>query len=97
MEEINCCDQDIIETCAAKLKVCGHPLRLKILCVIEKEDSCVSDLWKCLGQPQPVVSQHLAVLKRRGIVSSSIDGNRRIYSIADPFVQHIIQSLDGKE
>ncbi len=95
MEKFNCCDEEVIDTCAAKLKVCGHPLRLKILCVIEREDSCVSDLWKCLGQPQPVVSQHLAVLKKRKIVESSIDGNRRIYSIVDPFVKDIIQSLGG--
>ena len=31
---------------AGKLKACGHPLRLEILCVIERgEDTCVSELW----------------------------------------------------
>lgn len=93
MEKLNCCQEELIELCSGKLKVCGHPLRLKILCVIEKQDACVSDLWQCLEQPQPVVSQHLAVLKRKGIVESSTEGNRRIYTIVDPFVRQIIRSL----
>jgi DNA-binding transcriptional ArsR family regulator len=39
------------------------------------------------------VSQHLAVLKRAGIVRSRAKGNRRIYSIADPFVKALVASL----
>jgi len=79
---------------ALVLKACGHPLRLKILCAIQKgEETCVSELWNCLEQPQPVVSQHLAVLKRRGIVASQVQGNRRVYSIANPFIRGLISSL----
>ena len=55
---------------ARRLKVCGHPVRLRLLCAIENRQPCVSDLWHCLGEEQAVVSQHLAVLKRAGIVRS---------------------------
>jgi DNA-binding transcriptional ArsR family regulator len=89
-EEKQCCSRERIEKTAEKLKVLGHPLRLEILCLIEKNSSCVSELWKCLEQPQPVISQHLAILKNRGIVESKTSGNRRIYSITDPFVKSII-------
>ena len=83
---------------APTLKVCGHPLRLKILCAIESGDGpCVSELWSCLRQSQPVVSQHLAVLKRRGIVSSRVKGNRRFYAIEDPFIRALVQSLLRRE
>jgi DNA-binding transcriptional ArsR family regulator len=78
---------------ARRLKVCGHPVRLRLLCAIERRQPCVSDLWQCLGEDQPVVSQHLAVLKRAGIVRSKASGNRRIYSIADPFVKALVASL----
>lgn len=88
-----CCSDALIESYAERLKVCGHPLRLKILCLIEKEDSCVTDLWQCLQQSQPVISQHLAVLKEKGIVHSEIQGNKRIYSIVDPFVRRIVKSF----
>lgn len=80
---------------AKKLKVLGHPLRLRLLCMIaHQQDPCVSELWVCVDQPQPVVSQHLAVLKDKGIVKSEVQGNRRIYSIIDPFVQQLVSSLD---
>lgn len=78
---------------ARRLKVCGHPVRLRLLCAIENRQPCVSELWHCLGEAQAVVSQHLAVLKRAGIVRSRPNGNRRIYSIADPFVKALVASL----
>jgi ArsR family transcriptional regulator len=83
-----------IDELAAKMKACGHPLRLKILCAIQMgEETCVSELWNCLEQSQPVVSQHLAVLKRRGIVSSQVQGNKRVYRISDPFIRTLVVAM----
>ena len=83
-----------LEALAPRLKVCGHPLRLKILCAILREDDyCVTELWKCLDESQPVISQHLAVLKRKGIVSARTERNRRIYSIDDPVIRKLIGAL----
>lgn len=83
-----------VTSIAPLLKVCGHPLRLKILCAIESgAEACVSELWACLEQSQPVVSQHLAVLKRRGVVSSRVVGNRRVYAIREPYIRNLVQEL----
>ncbi|MFW5786245.1 MAG: ArsR/SmtB family transcription factor [bacterium] len=91
-----CADEKIAEY-AQKLKVCGHPVRLKLLCLIARQQQpCVSELWVCLNQPQPVVSQHLAVLKDKGIVKSEVQGNRRIYSIVDPFVRNLVDALQAE-
>lgn len=78
---------------ARKMKVCGHPIRLKLLCAIASREPCVSDLSTCLEESQPVVSQHLAILKKEGIVVSSVRGNRRIYSVSDRFAQELVKSL----
>lgn len=88
------CPDEVIESFAEKMKVCGHPVRLKLLCLIEKETACVTELWQCLDQSQPVVSQHLAVLKNKGIVTSMVQGNKRIYSISDPFVKDMIRAME---
>jgi ArsR family transcriptional regulator, arsenate/arsenite/antimonite-responsive transcriptional repressor len=91
------CSDDLVKEAAQKLKVCGHPVRLKLLCLIARgEEPCVSELWVCLNQPQPVISQHLAVLKEKGIVQSQIQGNRRKYSIVDPLVKGIVSALPSK-
>ncbi len=90
MKTIYTCDSDTLKIYSQKIKVCGHPVRLKILCFIKTGAPCVKEMWECLDQPQPVISQHLAVLKENGVVSSEIDGNKRIYKIIDPFVDNML-------
>jgi DNA-binding transcriptional ArsR family regulator len=87
------CSPALIEETSTKLKVLGHPIRLKLLCMMERQTACVTDMWQCLDQPQPVISQHLAVLKDKEIVESVHDGNKRIYRVVDPFIKGIIKGL----
>ena len=88
------CPEHVITDFSRKLKVCGHPVRLKLLCLIHRQgEPCVTNLWTCLGQSQPVISQHLAVLKENGIVDSSVSGNRRIYSITDDFIRDMVARM----
>ena len=85
---------DAVERYAQLLKVCGHPLRLQILFAIERgENACVKELWRCLKQSQPVVSQHLAVLKEQHIVDAKTEKNKRIYYIINPFVREVMKTL----
>lgn len=95
--EKNKVTQDAFNKFARKMKVCGHPLRLRLLAAIENKEPCVSDLSSCIDESQPVVSQHLAVLKREGIVSSKVNGNKRIYSVSDPFIKAIVGSISSKQ
>ena len=88
------CHDELLEPFSSKFKAVGHPVRLKILCLIACQDvPCVGDLWRCLNQPQPVISQHLAILKKTGIVSSKILKTRRVYSIIDPFIKDLVDSI----
>lgn len=91
--ELPACDPVLLEEWSSKLRVCGHPTRWKILCLIERQSACVTDLWQCLDQPQPVVSQHLAALKEKGIVESSVAGNKRLYHVSDPMVKRMVQDF----
>ncbi len=91
------CSGDVLNDASQKLKVCGHPVRLKLLCtILRQSDPCVSELRVSLNQPQPVISQHLAVLKNKGIVRSQVMGNKRIYSIVDPFIRRLVQNVREK-
>jgi len=90
------CDPAELEVWAAKLRVCGHPMRWRILCLIEHQSACVTDLWQCLDQPQPVISQHLSALKERGIVEASVVGNKRLYQVIDPLVQTMVRAFLAK-
>ena len=92
------CQDEVIADFAQKLKAVGHPIRLKLLCLIDEEDDpCVTDLWRCLEQPQPVISQHLAILKENGIVSAEVQKTRRVYTIVDPFIKEIVGKVRAEE
>jgi DNA-binding transcriptional ArsR family regulator len=88
------CPDSIIHDFSRKLKVCGHPVRLKLLCLIYRQgEPCVTNLWTCLGESQPVISQHLAVLKDSGVVDSMVQGNKRIYTITDDFIRELVAKI----
>jgi len=75
--------QEHIETAARALKAISHPLRLKILCVIGDQETCVQDIVEAVGTSQSNISQHLAILRDKGVLQTRKDANRVFYRIAD--------------
>lgn len=75
------------------LKVLGHPIRLKIVAGLCTRECNVKHIWECLGLPQATVSQHLALLKNKGIIQGKRDGVEVHYSVIHPLAKRIIDSL----
>ncbi|TRZ70238.1 MAG: ArsR family transcriptional regulator [Rhodocyclaceae bacterium] len=75
--------QEHIETAARALKAISHPLRLKILCVVGGQEVCVQDIVEAVGTSQSNISQHLAILRDKGVLNTRKDANRVYYRIAD--------------
>jgi ArsR family transcriptional regulator len=76
------------------LKVLGHPIRLKIVAGLCTRECNVKHIWECLGLPQATVSQHLALLKNKGIIEGKREGVEVHYSVVHPLAKKIIASLD---
>ena len=72
-----------IETAARALKAISHPLRLKILCVVGDEEVCVQDIVDAVGTSQSNISQHLAILRDKGVLCTRKDANKVFYSVSD--------------
>ena len=63
-------------------KVLAHPARVAILQYISRQDACIcSDLVQETGLAQATISQHLAELKKIGLLKGNIQGNNRCYCI----------------
>ena len=86
-EEASCC-----ERLAQVFKALGHPTRLAILRRAMADEMCVGDLQECLGCSQPNISQHLAVLRDRGLVVPERDGNRVCYRLTDRRIADLLRS-----
>lgn len=82
---------------AELLKVLGHPMRLKIVAgLLDKTDCCVKDMWECLELPQATVSQHLTLLKHKGVVESYREGIHVRYKVVDKRAEGILRVLKVK-
>lgn len=72
-----------IEIAARALKSIAHPLRLKILCVLGESEVCVQDIVEVVGTSQSNISQHLAILRDKGILQTRKEANRVYYRVCD--------------
>jgi ArsR family transcriptional regulator len=72
-----------IETAARVLKAIAHPLRLKILCVLGGSEICVQEIVEAVGTSQSNISQHLAILRDKGVLRTRKDANRVYYRVCD--------------
>lgn len=66
---------------AAILKAISHPIRLRIVFAVHQKACNVKSMWQCLNLPQDVVSQHLAILRKKGILDTRKEGNSVFYSV----------------
>jgi len=82
-----------IEQASHALKAMSHPLRLKILCVLGDQEVSVQDIVERVGTSQSNISQHLSILREKGILAARKDANKVYYRIGDPKILNLIGSL----
>jgi len=68
----------------------AHPTRIRILEALGGGGRTVQELQQILGLEQPLVSQQLAVLRNRHIVSAQKAGSSVTYALADPLVSRLL-------
>ena len=72
------------------LRALAAPLRIAIVVHLESGPRCVHELVDALGAPQPLVSQHLRILRAAGVVVGRRRGREVVYSLADTHVARIV-------
>src|SRR5690606_17573589 len=85
-------DEDI-DRAARSLKAMSHPLRLKILCTLGDREVSVQDIVEHVGTSQSNISQHLAILRDKGILASRKDANRVYYRVGDSRTLRLISMM----
>lgn len=86
-------EEDIFHA-SHSLKAMAHPLRLKILCILGgTNEVSVQDIVEQVGTSQSNISQHLSILREKGILASRKDANKVYYRIADQKILHLIGAM----
>jgi hypothetical protein len=77
------------------LKVAAHPQRLAILDLLGRNKRlCVLDLTDLLGLEQAILSQHLTLMRDKGLVDFEKEGKYSFYFLAQPDFMKIIRNIE---
>ena len=76
---------------AAILKAVGHPIRVQIIIALSQNLSMtVTELSDFLSIDQPIMSLHLAILRKKDIIKVKKEGKQSIYAIQDISIKQIV-------
>ncbi|WP_189529979.1 ArsR/SmtB family transcription factor [Paludibacterium paludis] len=76
-------NEEQIEQTSRAMKAMSHPLRLKIISVLGEQEVSVQDIVEKVGTSQSNISQHLAIMRDKGVLRTRKDANRVFYRVGD--------------
>lgn len=76
------------------LRILGHPARLSVIAILSEGPRSVNDLAGLVGVSQSNLSQHLSLLKDRGVIDSVREGHQVFYRIANPRVMEFMRLME---
>lgn len=72
------------------LRALAAPVRIEIVLQLRESERCVHELVDALGVAQPLISQHMRVLKSAGVVHGERHGREVVYRLVDEHLAHIV-------
>jgi len=85
---------EAVQQAATMLKCIGHPVRLQIIELLDRTgEQNVTTIYETLEIEQAVASQHLNLMRDKGILASRRAGVNVYYSINDPRVTQVIDCI----
>jgi ArsR family transcriptional regulator len=94
--------RDVLDTSGDLLRALAAPVRIAIVLQLRESAHCVHELVEALAVPQPLVSQHLRVLKSAGVVAGERSGREVLYRLVDHHLTDIVvaavtHAAEGRE
>lgn len=81
---------DSLAAAGELLRALAAPVRIAIVMQLRAGERCVHELVDALGVAQPLISQHLRVLKAARVVKGERRGREVLYRLADDHLAHIV-------
>jgi ArsR family transcriptional regulator len=72
-------------------KTLGHPARIRVLELLSEREHAVAEMLPEVGIEAANLSQHLAVLRRAGLVATRREGSSVVYSLTSPEVAELLR------
>jgi len=85
--------RDNAQQATTLLKALANENRLMILCHLDGKEMSVTELNDCLDLSQSALSQHLAILRRDGLVKTRRESQTIFYSLKGEEAKQVIHTL----
>jgi len=82
--------RETLDAAGDLLRALAAPIRIAIVMQLRESQRCVHELVDALGVAQPLVSQHLRILKSAGVVAGERAGREVMYRLVDHHLAHIV-------
>jgi ArsR family transcriptional regulator, zinc-responsive transcriptional repressor len=82
--------REVLDTAGDLLRALAAPVRIAIVLQLRESARCVHELVDALAVPQPLVSQHLRILKAAGVVAGERSGREVMYRLVDHHLTDIV-------
>lgn len=82
-----------IQEASNSLKAIAHPIRLKILCILDNEELSVQEIVQQVGTSQSNISKHLSLLRDKNILDTRKEENKVMYHISNPRMLMLIDTM----
>lgn len=85
--------EENIEKASKALKAMGHPIRLKILCVLGEQEKPVMEIVSQVGTTQSNISQHIDILREKEIITSRREGSKILCKVRDTQILTLLGAM----
>lgn len=86
-------EEEQVEQASRSLKAMSHPLRLKVLCTLGDRELSVQEIVEEVGTSQSNISQHLGIMRDKGILKARKNANKVYYRVGDPRTLKLISLM----
>ena len=92
-EHLESLDMDALVHASECLKTVAHPIRLRIVELLLNGEHTVGELAEACEVQSHVASEHLGLMRDRGLLTSERSGRRIYYRVAEPALRGIIECI----
>ncbi|RUM35461.1 MAG: ArsR family transcriptional regulator [Desulfobulbus sp.] len=82
-----------VEDLASLLKSISHPIRLKILCLLQDQELSVSEIRNSVETSGANITQHLNIMRNQGVIDFRKDANFIYNRIADKRIIELMKAM----
>lgn len=89
-------DFENLREAAECLRTLAHPVRLRMVQLMLREELTVGELAEACSIPSHVASEHLRMMQHSGLLARRQDGRRIYYQVAEPTVERLMECIERR-